>query len=58
MNILLSRQTLANWMIKGAELLKPLADRMKAILLSKEILHADELCVAAHNSSYVEIYIM
>ena len=64
MNILLSRQTLANWMIKGAELLKPLADRMKAILLSKEILHADEttlevLCEPgrpAQMTSYMWLY--
>lgn len=29
-------------MIKGASLLKPLADKMKALMLEKDVLHADE----------------
>lgn len=64
MNILLSRQNLANWMIKGANILKPLADKMKEILLSKEVLHADEttlevLCEPgrpAQTNSYMWLY--
>jgi hypothetical protein len=27
-------------------------------LVSSDILHADELCEALHNSSYVECYVM
>ena len=39
----LSRQTLANWMIQGAERwLVPLYERMHKHLLKQEILHADE----------------
>lgn len=39
----LSRQTLANWMIHGANRwLSPLYDRMHQLLLEKDILHADE----------------
>ena len=60
----LSRQTLANWMIKGAQLLQPLADTMKAELLKKEVLHADEttlevLCEPdrpAQTTSYMWLY--
>ena len=42
MDILLSRQTMANWVIAGAKLLKPMWDLMKNELVSKEVLHADE----------------
>jgi transposase len=55
----LSRQTLANWMIRGAtDWLSLLYERMKEHLIQHDILHADELCKASHNSSYVESYIM
>jgi len=64
MNVNLSRQTLANWMIKGANLLQPLANAMKAELLSKQVLHADEttlevLCEPgrpAQTNSYLWVY--
>lgn len=64
LEVLLSRQTLANWMIKGSALLKPLVDRMKAELLAKDVLHADEttlevLCEPgrpAQTSSYMWLY--
>ncbi|HBR30555.1 MAG TPA: IS66 family transposase, partial [Clostridiales bacterium] len=64
MGALLSRQTLANWMIKGASLLQPVADEMKAELLKKEVLHADEttlevLCEPgrpAQTNSYMWVY--
>ena len=42
MGIFLSRQTMANWVISGSNLLKPLYLRMKEELVSKEVLHADE----------------
>ena len=64
LNVNLSRQTLANWIIKGASLLQPLADAMKAELLSKQVLHADEttlevLCEPdrpAQINSYMWVY--
>jgi Transposase and inactivated derivatives len=64
MGVLLSRQTLSNWMIKGSSLLKPLMDTMKAELLKKDILHADEttlevLCEPdrpAQTNSYMWVY--
>jgi hypothetical protein len=43
LGIELSRQTMANWMIKGAECwLEPLYDRLHEILLKRDILHSDE----------------
>lgn len=38
----LSRQTLANWMLWGAEILGRIYSRMKTHLLALDILHADE----------------
>ena len=38
----LNRQNLANWAIKGANLLRPLMQLIKMELLSNELLHADE----------------
>lgn len=38
----LSRQTMANWMIKGADWLEIVFDRMRIDLLGRDILHADE----------------
>lgn len=63
--IKLSRQTLANWMIKGAHTwLKPLYDEMQRELLSKQVLHADETVLevlrepgrAADTQSYMWLY--
>ena len=42
MGINLSRQTMANWMIKGANLLNPVYEEMRKRLVSKSFLHADE----------------
>lgn len=42
MGVHLSRQTMANWMIKGANLLKPLYENMRKLLTSKRFIHADE----------------
>ena len=36
-----SRQNLSNWIVKGAELLNPLAQAMKKELLGNELLHVD-----------------
>lgn len=61
----LSRQTLANWMINGANRwLSILYDRMRVHLLSEDILHADETTVqvlrepgrSAASKSYMWLY--
>jgi transposase len=38
----LSRQTMANWMIRGAGWLETIYDRMRRMLLAGDIIHADE----------------
>ena len=42
MNIYLSRQTMANWVIAAAKMLKPLYDKLHKQLVTRKILHADE----------------
>lgn len=42
MGVNLTRQTMANWMIKGANLLRPIYEEMRRELVSKQFLHADE----------------
>lgn len=65
LGIELSRQTLANWMIQGAERwLRPLYERMRDHLLKKDILHADETTLqvlrepgrSAESTSYLWLY--
>ena len=46
----LSRQTLANWMIKSSDSwLKPLYEAMRSELLKKQVLHADETVLEVLN---------
>jgi transposase len=61
----LSRQTMANWMIYGAETwFLPLYEAMKAYLLRQEVLHADETTLqvlrepgkSAEATSYLWLY--
>ena len=61
----ISRQTMANWMIQGAERwLFPLYERMHELILKQEILHADETTLqvlhepgrAATSKSYLWLY--
>ena len=61
----LSRQTMANWMLKGADRwLQPLYDRMQEKLLKHNILHADETTLqvlrepgrSAESKSYMWLY--
>jgi transposase len=61
----ISRQTMANWMIQGAERhLQIVYDRMQEHLLQRDILHADETTLqvlhepgrAAQTSSYLWLY--
>jgi transposase len=64
MDLHLSRQTLSNWMINGAKILKPITDRLHELLVSNDILHADEttlevLCEPnrpAQSNSYMWLY--
>ena len=44
--IMLSRQTMSNWLIRCTEdWLKPVYDRLKKLLLERDVLHADETTV-------------
>jgi transposase len=60
----LSRQTMANWTIAGADWLEQITPRMKAKLLERDILHADETPLQvlqeegrrAQQSSYMWLY--
>ena len=60
----LSRQTMANWMIRGAEYLKIVYDQLKVHLLEQDILHADETTLqvlheegrAPETKSYLWLY--
>ncbi|MDE2105038.1 MAG: IS66 family transposase [Patescibacteria group bacterium] len=62
--IALSRQTIANWMLKGADWLETIYDRLHALLLRRDILHADESTLqvlhepgrAATTNSYLWLY--
>ncbi|KPH68143.1 MULTISPECIES: IS66 family transposase [Bacillaceae] len=65
LGINLSRQTLANWMVEGANRwLSKIYDRMKYHLLQEDILHADETTVqvlrepgrSADSKSYMWLY--
>ena len=49
MGVNLTRQTMANWMIKGANLLKPIYEEMRKELVSKQFLHADETLLEVLN---------
>ena len=61
----LSRQTMANWMLYGAQQwLAPVVDAMKTYLLRQEVLHADETTLqvlrepgkSAESTSYLWLY--
>jgi transposase len=60
----LSRQTLANWVIKGADWLQPIYDKMRGRLVQSEIVKADETPVQvlhedgrkAQTKSYMWLY--
>lgn len=64
LGIALSRQTLANWMLAGADWLRPFYHRLKTFLLARDILHADETTLqvlkepgrAAESDSYLWLY--
>jgi transposase len=60
----LSRQTMANWMIRGAGWLETVYDRLHEDLLTRDIIHADETTLqvlkepsrAAQTDSYMWLY--
>lgn len=63
--IMLSRQTMSNWLIRCArDWLEPLYDRLKKRLLEREVLHADETTLqvlhepgkSAQSKSYMWLY--
>lgn len=64
LGVILSRQNLSNWVIKGAGLLEPLLEALKQDLLARSVLHADEttlevLCEPgrpAQTVSYMWVY--
>lgn len=64
MDFELSRQTMANWMIKGAAWLTPLYDRLHCLLINRDIVHADETTLqvlkeegrSAQTDSYMWLY--
>jgi len=60
----ISRQNLSNWIIKGANILKPIYEQIKLSLLNETLLHADETVLEvlhepgkeAGSKSYVWVY--
>lgn len=64
LGVTLSRQTLSNWMLAGADWLEPLYDRMVDHLIIRDILHADETTLqvlhesgrAGETQSYLWLY--
>ena len=64
-SVVLSRQTMANWMIKSSEdWLEPIYERLRLELLTNEVLHADETVLQvlhepgkkANTNSYMWLY--
>jgi transposase len=64
-DILLSRQTMSNWLIRASEVwLEPVYDDLKRELLSRDVLHADETTLqvlhepgkTAQSKSYMWLY--
>jgi transposase/molybdopterin converting factor small subunit len=60
MGIELSRQTMSSWMLRCAQLLSPLYQRLKEVLLSQTVIHADETPLSVINAdkatSYMWLY--
>lgn len=56
----LSRQTMSSWMIRCAQLLSPLYQRLKEVLLSQAVIHGDETPLKVINAdkatSYMWVY--
>ena len=54
--IQLSRQTMADWMMKSSDLFKPLYERLQSILLQQNVIQADETTVKVINEDKVKSY--
>ena len=62
--LFLSRQVMSDWVLAGADILQPLYNKLHEILVSPEILHADETVLqvlheagrAAQTKSYMWLY--
>jgi len=63
--IMLSRQTMSNWLIKAAgDWLEPIYERLKTLMLQRDVLHADETTLqvlnergkSAQSKSYMWLY--
>ena len=54
MGATLSRQTLCNWTMAAAEVLKPIYDHMKKDLLNRNYIHADETTIKVVNDNGTE----
>ena len=52
----LSRKTMADWMMKSADLFKPLYARLQEILLQQEVIQADETTLKVINEDKVKSY--
>lgn len=56
----LSRQTMSSWMLRCAQLLSPLYQRLKEVLLSQAVIHGDETPLKVINAdkatSYMWVY--
>ena len=56
----LSRQTMSSWMLRCAQLLSPLYQRLKEVLLSQAVIHGDETPLQVINAdkatSYMWVY--
>lgn len=63
-DLILSKQILSKWMIKGAELLKPFHDSLKIDLLKRDVIHSDDTSLevlnepgkAPSSKSYMWVY--
>lgn len=56
-NIELNRKTMSDWMIKCAQLLTPLYDKLKQHLLTQPIIQADETSLTVINNDKVKSYL-
>tara|TARA_R110002167_G_scaffold361046_1_gene578960 strand:- start:796 stop:2289 length:1494 start_codon:yes stop_codon:yes gene_type:complete len=54
--IALSRKTMANWMMKSADLFIPLYERLQAILLQQKVIQADETTLKVISEDKVKSY--
>ena len=54
--IALSRKTMADWMMKSADLFKPLYARLQEILLQQKVIQADETTVKVINEDKIKSY--